>query len=323
MLLNQLIGSLRGLGSVRVGLALNRDRASIHDLFQDNGALAGLLHFGLGGFNALRVLLDVLLGAAQSVDGPIHLAAVCTLFQLKQIDFRLKLHALQQHWVARCHRSHFSHADRIGVFKVHGERAVILADTVDGPQLGRVQVPHLGVYRALGGIGQDFHLKVRDEVWIGLVGIGRRGKDVALSDDPALALLDVAWLPRHIDVMQADKTVLHVGAGAHSGGGPDQHTDFPASDSIKQSLLLLIRAGLLDKTDLIGRNTHGNQVVLDLLIGIPSTLLGDAELFDFVGIVLFQAFCDAFVCVGVFRHQCGLTLGAQIIVFLDGLGIAL
>ena len=58
-----------------------------------------------------------------------------------------------------------------------------------------------------------------------------RRREIALPQDAAVGLLDVARLPRGVDVVQGDEAVLHVHARAHLSARADQDADLPLTDA--------------------------------------------------------------------------------------------
>ena len=95
---------------------------------------------------------------------------------------------------------------------------------------------------------------------------------VALSDDPSLSLLDVAWSPGYIDVMQCDQTLLYICACTHLFRRAEQHTHFSFSYLFKEGFFLLIGACVVDICDLFRRNTHVDQMVFDAVIDVGKFL---------------------------------------------------
>src|SRR5690606_13454782 len=88
-----------------------------------------------------------------------------------------------------------------------------LAHLLDEVGLALDGLPHAAIQGLLGGIAEDADLKPFRVALVQLV---------ALADDAAFALLQIGRAPRGVKVVQAHQTVLHVGAGAHLGGGAEQ-----------------------------------------------------------------------------------------------------
>ena len=78
--------------------------------------------------------------------------------------------------------------------------------------------------------------------------------------------------------MDGDGTPLSIDARAKHGGGADHHTDVTTVHPVDELLLLLFRAGILDKLYLVGRYVVlADKPVLQFLIDAPLTLLGRGE----------------------------------------------
>ena len=100
----------------------------------------------------------------------------------------------------------------------HGDAAV--HHLIDEAGLGFEHLPHIGVERSFGDVAVDLDF----------------GVVVALPQDSAFALLDVARPPRGVEVMEGDEPLLHVGPGAHFLGGAEEDADAPGIDRVKQRL---------------------------------------------------------------------------------------
>ena len=178
-----------------------------------------------------------------------------------------------------------------------------------------VQIPHLGIDGALGGVGNDLDREVLDAVFL--------QKPVALADDAALALLDVRWLPCDIDVVQRDKAVLYVCARTHAWCGPDQDPDIPVLHLLEQLRLLLVVVGGLDKGNLVFGNTFGHQPGLDVIVCVPAAIDGRAARRDVSGVEFVQRLYgggDLRLVVGVLGLcillECGVVIRHHLLVTL-------
>ena len=100
---------------------------------------------------------------------------------------------------------------------------------------------------------------------------------VALAQYPALALLDVAWPPRRVEVVERHKALLYVGAGGHFLRGAKQDADAPGIDRIKQRLLLRVGIGVVDIGDFLGRNAFRNELVADFIVDVELVRIGRGE----------------------------------------------
>ena len=117
---------------------------------------------------------------------------------------------LHQALVARCQG--LGHGELVGL-AVHvlqpADRAVAGERRGDEPGLALQQLPGGRVHAAQRGIGVELDLLVL----------------VALALDAALALLDVAGQPRHVEVVQGHQPLLRVHARAHGLGRAEQDAD--------------------------------------------------------------------------------------------------
>jgi hypothetical protein len=104
----------------------------------------------------------------------------------------------------------------------------------DEAGLALVVLPHGGVERALGGIGEDVDLVVL----------------VALAHDAALALLDLRGQPGHVEMVQRLQPELRIDAGAHRVGRADQEADLAGANVAEQALLGLGLLEVLHEGDL-------------------------------------------------------------------------
>ena len=93
---------------------------------------------------------------------------------------------------------------------------------------------------------------------------------VALAQAAAVALFDVGWAPRTVEVVQRDRAVLDVGPDSHAGGGADDHGDLAGAAGGEQSGLLGVVARLVDPPDLLGRHASSGELVAQLPVGVPA-----------------------------------------------------
>ena len=80
-----------------------------------------------------------------------------------------------------------------------GEAHLAGSHLLDEQSLGLHTLPHHRVVAAFDDVVEDVNRAIL----------------VALSDDSALALLQIGWAPGHVDVMQGDRAGLYVCAGTH------------------------------------------------------------------------------------------------------------
>ena len=96
---------------------------------------------------------------------------------------------------------------------------------------------------------------------------------VALALDTALTLGKISRSPRAVQVMQRHKTVLHIGACAHFGGAAQQDAHLSSADPGKQFFLLHLSLGFVDKSNLLGGHSLGDELLADVLIAVSYTHL--------------------------------------------------
>src|SRR4051794_7108116 len=100
---------------------------------------------------------------------------------------------------------------------------------------------------------------------------------VALPQDPALALLEVGWAPRAVEVVQRDRAGLHVGAHAHPFGGPDKDGDLTFAAGGEQFALLAVVAGLVDEPHPFAREPGRDESVAERVVDVPPPRCWGAE----------------------------------------------
>ena len=112
------------------------------------------------------------------------------------------------------------------------------------------RLPQIAVEGALGDVAVNMYLLVA----------------VALADDAALALLQVAGPPGTVQVMEGDEAVLDIRACPHLEGAAHEHPHPALPDLGKQLLFPGWGVGVVDKGDLLGRNAPSDEFVPDVLI---------------------------------------------------------
>ena len=300
---------------VSVGLPCDGDRSTC---LARVGGGDGVLHdLGVGGD-----LADLLVGGvdhvqrlAEASTQPMLAAVERAARKLQLPDLAFQLDPLDHERVAGRERGHFRHGGAGLVFELHDERPVILADAVDCLEFLRVQIPHLGIDGALCRIGQ--HLDHERVMAVLLV------EFVALPDDPAFALLDVGRLPGHVHMVEPDKALLHVGAGAHARGAADDDADLAGIDLCEQIRLLSVGICLLCIPDFCFRDPLGDKLALDVVIGVPPASEGAAAGLDVVLVVFVEGFDGALLGLLVAVQPGPFQLGDQRVVCRDVLLVSL
>ena len=160
-------------------------------------------------------------------------------------DLALQPRLPHQPAVTRCDR--LGHGELVGLaagILDAADGAVARQRRLDEPRLALVVLPHRRVHRAERGVGIDVDLVVL----------------VALPLDAALALLDLARQPRHVEMVQRLQPLLHVDAGAHRLRRADQHPDAPGAEVGEQPLLVRRALVVLHERDLRRRERRGRSV---------------------------------------------------------------
>ena len=134
-------------------------------------------------------------------------------------------------------------------------------DLIDEARFRFEHLPHIGIERSFGDVAVDLDFRIV----------------VALPQNSALALLDVARSPRRVEVMERDEPFLHVRAGAHFLGGAQKDADAPGIHRIKQVLLLPVGLGVMDIGDFFCRDAFGNEFVADFVIDVEAVGIGRRE----------------------------------------------
>ena len=65
--------------------------------------------------------------------------------------------------------------------------------------------------------------------------------------------------------MERHKPVLHIGASAHFGGAAQQDAHLPSANLGKQFFLLHLGLGFVDKSNLLGGHSLGDELLADVL----------------------------------------------------------
>ena len=125
---------------------------------------------------------------------------------------------------------------------------------VDEAGLCFERLPHVGVEGPFGDVAVDLNLFIR----------------VALAQNPAFPLLDIARSPRCIQVMERDEPSLNIRAGAHLLGRSEQYAYSPRVHRIEKQLLGRVRLGVMDERDLAGGNARVDELRTDIVVNVES-----------------------------------------------------
>ena len=89
---------------------------------------------------------------------------------------------------------------------------------------------------------------------------------IALTNDSAIALLNIRRPPLHVKMMHSNKLVLDINACAGSRSTAKQHSDFTILDLGIQRLFLVVSFCVLDKCYLICWNTLSDKLLLHIIV---------------------------------------------------------
>lgn len=123
-------------------------------------------------------------------------------------------------------------------------------DLGDEPAFRLQCLPHVGVETAFGDVAEDLH------VFVG----------IALAQDASVALLDVCGTPRCVEVVQGHESALHIRAFAHLWRAAEKDAHLPFAHGLEERGFGGVFVIVLDKCDLAGRNTAGDQLFADVVI---------------------------------------------------------
>ena len=175
-------------------------------------------------------------------------------FQLPQIAGQLHLHKDQG--IAGCSSFHFGGIGSFGLHIVNNALEQIpLAELFNGGRFVLDSLPHSCVISLFCRVIVNGYRKI---VWIAFI------KNIALPDDTAIPLLQIARTPRRIKMMRGHQTFLHVHARAHFGCGAEQNTNVSGVDIAEQFCLANIRIGIVDESYFI----HGDTLIYEFLLHI-------------------------------------------------------
>ena len=195
----------------------------------------------------------------QTANSICHSAAVCSAQTFQFLDIGIQLHLLhnQRATGSQC----FDLSSRKGYFAgVLGLTAHILAvhNLVDKVLLSLQDIPQTGIEAALRNIGEVFHFII----------------DVTLAVCSAVTLLHIAGPPRRVQMVNRHNALLGIHTYTHLAGRTDQHSYLAVVHIRKQLLFLGISVCLMDKGNLLGRDTALHQSGLDIVVELCALHIG-------------------------------------------------
>ena len=183
----------------------------------------------------LLILLTLMAGAHQPQAGNVHIQVHLFLDALVTGTQRLDLCVGQRRFVNVLTGAY----RRFGGHNLRDESLLIFN-----------RLPEVGVERSLGHIAVNMHFLVA----------------VALTDDAAAALLQIARPPRAVEVMQRDEPVLDVHTRTHLKGAAHQDAHLPGAHLCKQLFFADFGVCLMDVRNLFAWNPQRNQLAANIVI---------------------------------------------------------
>ena len=113
------------------------------------------------------------------------------------------------------------------------------------------RLPEVGVERPFCDITVDMNLLVH----------------IALADNTTAPLFQITRSPGAVEIMQGNQPVLHIHTSAHFEGTAHQDTHLTGANLCKQLLFPGLGVCVMDERNLLCRNTTGNQLGTNVIIG--------------------------------------------------------
>ena len=214
--------------------------------------IRGGLDVGLKPGDKALYLLDFLREVFQQVVLQTELLALVVCFQqLQPRHLNVKVHLLADQRIARAQGLDLRVGKRGFVHVLAGaHRGFAGHDLRDKLLLVLHRLPEVGIECAVGDVAVDMDSFVF----------------VALPDNAALALLQVAGTPRAVQVMQGDEPVLDIHARSHLEGAAHKDAHLTSTNLGEQLLLFRLGVRVVDKGDLLRGDASGDELVADVLI---------------------------------------------------------
>ena len=210
------------------------------------------LHIFLKSGNEALGLLDLFREVAQHIVLHAELPAlVIRLEDFQSGDINIQVHLLLDKWISgaqgldlRVGQGGFVHVVA-GAYRGFGGH-----DLRDELLLVLHRLPQIAVEGALGDVAVDMYLLVA----------------VALPDNAALALFQVAGPPGAVQVVEGNEPVLDVHARAHLEGAAHEHPHPALPHPGEQFFFPGGSIGVVDESNLLGGDAPGDELVPDVLI---------------------------------------------------------
>ena len=141
---------------------------------------------------------------------------------------------------------------------------VATTELLDRGRLLLLHLPHTAVVGLLRRIPEDFNLEVR----VLLI------EEVPLPNDAPLALLDVAWPPRHIDMVLGHQAALHVRSCTSLDGRRESDPCPALIHVVVQLRPLRRRLAIVHEPNLMRRNAKRYQLRPDVVVDAELAVIG-------------------------------------------------
>ena len=216
-------------------------------------------------------------------------------FQQSQSGYLyVQIHFLPNQRISRAQRLDLRIAERRFIHIVAGTNRTFAGhDLADKLLLILHGLPEITVEGSFRGVPVKMHLRIQ----------------VALPDDPAFPLLQIAGPPGTVQIMQGDQPVLHIGSRPHLAGAAQKNPHLPGADFGKQLFLFDLRIGIVNKGNFGFRNAFRYELLPNIFIYIEAAVpfgsgnIAEGELGELVRSALFPDLRN------IFHAQIHLALG--------------
>ena len=179
-------------------------------------------------------------------------------FQQSQSGYLyVQIHFLPNQRISRAQRLDLRIAERRFIHIVAGTNRTFAGhDLADKLLLILHGLPEITVEGSFRGIPVEMHLRI----------------SVALPNDPAFPLFQIAGPPGTVQIMQSNQPVLHVGPRPHFAGAAQKNPHLPGANFGKQFFLFDLRIGIVNKGNLRFGNPPGDQFLPNIFIYIEAAV---------------------------------------------------
>jgi hypothetical protein len=101
---------------------------------------------------------------------------------------------------------------------------------------------------------------------------------IALAENAAFALFDIARPPRRIQMGERRQPALDVGSGAYFFGASEQDAYAAGVHGIEEQLLFGIVVGVVNEGNFGVRDTAPDELLADFVVDVPALWIGSREI---------------------------------------------